>query len=80
MRTSRIGFLVVLVFFGVCGFVFGQQWVGDTTSTGTIYRLGNVGIGTNVPNGNLEVTDNTGPEIIIGNNDTSIQENQEIKR
>ncbi len=46
---------LTIVFLNLHCFLFSQQWNGSNTSTGVIYREGNVGIGTSNPTENLEV-------------------------
>ena len=38
--------VITLVVLGTCSFAFAQQWEGSETSSGDIFRTGNVGIGT----------------------------------
>lgn len=57
---------LTLGLFIISSSAFAQQWNGSTTTSGDIYRDGNVGIGTTTPTGHLSFG-NQGNHLTIGN-------------
>jgi hypothetical protein len=49
-------FQIAICLLAVTGNSFAQQWLGSSTSTGAIYRDGNVGVGTSNPHKKITVT------------------------
>src|SRR5687768_4789316 len=49
-------FQIAICLLAVTGNSFAQQWLGSSTSTGAIYRAGNVGVGTSNPDKKISVT------------------------
>lgn len=56
MKRGRIGFVVLLAWILQSGLVLGQQWQGSQDQNYAIYRNGNVGIGTTIPQKLLDLS------------------------